>query len=149
MQSSNPRQLCAHLLKCYDYFLNLSGFPKHFWPRLNSSNLVFQQFFARAMWINPILFGGRKGGGEGEGKNALPFDFFEISPKLLTKLTWNFQSLIFWLFESCSTKFVENRWRHIEKNPRNFCFRFFNNFSLFVISMLRLLVKTIFFENRC
>ena len=38
--------------------------------------------------VNPILFGG---GGLG---------LLEISPKLLTKLTWNFQSLTSWLFES-------------------------------------------------
>ena len=45
----------------------------------------------------------------GWGKNTLPFRFFEISPKLFTKLTWNFQSRIFWLFESFSKNIVEKR----------------------------------------
>ena len=34
-----------------------------------------------------IIFLGGSGGGRGRDKNALPFGFFEISQKLLTKLT--------------------------------------------------------------
>ena len=95
------------------------------------------------------------------GQKCPTFAFFELSPKLLTKLTWNFQSLIFRLFESCSKRMLKTVVRkalnpalswmtsYQKKSPKNFFFIFFNNFSLFVIFMLCLLVKTIFFEDKC
>ena len=66
----------------------------------------------------------------------------------LSKLTWNFQRLIFGLFESCSKKVVEGRCQEspeprsflddviLKKIPENFFFVFFNNFSLFVIDVV-------------
>ena len=57
--------------------------------------------------LNLVLFGvGRWGQ---KCPKCPTLRFFEISPKLFTKLTWNFQSLIFWLFEYCSKKILENR----------------------------------------
>ena len=94
----------------------------------------------------------------GEGINALPFRVFF---KYLQNYSLNWLEIFGVWFSNCLKavlkkllKIVELRttpflgWRHVGKNPPKKFFLFFNSFSLVVISMLCLLVKTIFFENK-